>query len=685
MRPDPVQDPMLVLCPIGQEGHVNGELLRDRGLPVRVIDGFAIPGGYAETGGLLVAEEAFDRFDPQPLFSWLETQPPWSDYPIILLRNRESSVTGQIEARFERLGNLTILERPLHPTTLVSAANTALRARLRQREAEAYMLERLRDAEALRESEGRFRCLADNAPSLIWMTDRDGQVIYANRRHSDLFGEPPEGFAGSGWQIPILDEDRSAVEAAWRQARLARATLNLEYRVWGKDGALHWLHCEAAPRECDGAYLGHVASATNITALKTSAELLERRVEERTAELAAANRQLLSEIAEREKMAATLLKTQRLEAVGQITAGIAHDFNNLLQVIVGGLGMLERGGDPDRAQARIQMMRQAAERGAMLTKQLLAFSRRQKLTPQPVNLNEALESMRSLLQGAIGGSMALELTLGRALWPALVDPTQIEMIVLNLAINARDAMDVGGRLTVRTGNVTITGARVRPEEPEPGDYVMVAVSDTGSGMPAEVLARVFEPFFTTKPAGMGSGLGLSQVLGFAQQSGGGVAIETELGRGTTVKVYLPRATAARADPHTSLLADGLKVAEKGGTVLVVDDDEFVREITCQMLQQLGYRVLQAGSGGAALELLAGRHKIDLLIVDFARPGMNGIELAKLAAGKWPQLPILMATGFADHSAIQHLAAEQVLTKPFSQAELAQRVRRALENSVAATA
>ncbi|ACG80048.1 histidine kinase/response regulator (plasmid) [Phenylobacterium zucineum HLK1] len=684
MRPDPIQDPLLVFCPIGRDGKVGAELLRKGGLPARVIDSFDPPGGYAETGGLLVAEEAFDRSDPEPLFRWLRTQPPWSDYPIILLRNRESGVTAQVEARFGRLGNVTILERPLHLTTLVSAASTALRARLRQREAEAYLLERLRAAEALRETESRFRSLADSAPALIWTSDADGRVIYANRRHWEVFGEPAEGFTGTGWLAPILEEDRPAVESAWRQACLARQTLNLEYRVRDKDGELRWLHCEAAPRGGQGAYLGHVASATDVTAVKSAAELLERRVEERTAELAVANRQLLTEIAEREKMEATLLKMQRLEAVGQLTAGIAHDFNNLLQVIVGGLTMLERGGDPARAQARIQMMRQAAERGATLTKQLLAFSRRQKLAPQPVNLNEALESMRGLLQGAIGGSMALELKPGKALWPALVDPTQIEMIVLNLAINARDAMDVGGRLTVQTGNVTISGARVRPEEPEPGDYVMVAVSDTGSGMPPDVVARVFEPFFTTKPVGKGSGLGLSQVLGFAKQSGGGVAIETEPGRGTTVKVYLPRAPFAQADVQSSLLADGLKVAEKGGTVLVVDDDELVRETTSQMLGQLGYRVLQAGSGGAALELLSGRRKIDLLIVDFAMPGMNGVELAKLAAAKRPRLPILMATGFADHSAIQHLAADQLLTKPFSEAELAQRVRRALEDNIGAT-
>lgn len=684
MRPDPVQDPLLVFCPVGRDGKVGAQLLRKGGLPARIIDSFDLPDGYTDTGGLLVAEEAFDRADPKPLFAWLETQPPWSDYPIILLRNRDSGVTAQVEARFGRLGNVTILERPLHPTTLVSAASAALRARMRQREAEAYLLERLRAGEALRETESRFRNLADSAPSLIWMSEADGRVIYVNRRYADLFGAPAETFTGSGWLAPVLEEDRSRVEELWRQACLAQDMVSFEYRVRDRGGQIRWLHCEAAPRGSDGGYSGHVASATDVTEVKLAAELLERRVEERTAELAAANRQLLTEIEERERMEATLLKMQRLEAVGQLTAGIAHDFNNLLQVIVGGLAMLERGGDPARSQTRVQMMRQAAERGATLTKQLLAFSRRQKLAPQPVNLNEALESMRGLLQGAIGGSMALELKLGKSVWPALVDPTQIEMIVLNLAINARDAMDVGGRLTVETGNVTISGARVRPEEPEPGDYVMVAVSDTGSGMPADVLARVFEPFFTTKPVGKGSGLGLSQVLGFAKQSGGGVAIETEAGKGTTVKVYLPRASAALADTPPSLLAEGLKATGRGGTVLLVDDDALVRETTSQMLEQLGYRVLQAGSGGAALEILGSRRKIDLLLVDFAMPGMNGVELAKVAVAKRPRLAVLMATGFADHSAIQHLAAEQVLTKPFSEAELAQRVRRALEDGVGAT-
>jgi CheY-like chemotaxis protein len=369
---------------------------------------------------------------------------------------------------------------------------------------------------------------------------------------------------------------------------------------------------------------------------------------------------------------------QRLEAVGQLTAGVAHDFNNLLQVILGSLGLLKKTEDPAKATKRIDMMRTAAERGAMLTRQLLAFSRRQKLEPKVVDLNEAIGALRDLLQSTLGGGLDLSIQLSDKLWPALVDPTQIEMIVLNLAINARDAMQVGGKITVSTANVSVRKPRARPEAPAPGDYVMVAVSDTGSGMPPEVLERVFEPFFTTKPVGKGSGLGLSQVLGFAKQSGGGVEIDTQPGKGTTVKVFLPRARQPAAAPRPSLLADGLRASPQGGTILIVDDDELVRETTAEMLRGLGYQVLQAGSGGAALELLAGRRPIDLMIVDFAMPGMNGVEVAKVAASKRPDMAVLFVTGYADHSALTEVAEGRILAKPFTEAELARRIVDALQ-------
>jgi signal transduction histidine kinase/DNA-binding response OmpR family regulator len=324
---------------------------------------------------------------------------------------------------------------------------------------------------------------------------------------------------------------------------------------------------------------------------------LEKRVEERTGELAAANRQLLEQIEERERVEATLRQMQRLEAVGQLTSGVAHDFNNLLTVVLGNIRFLEKGmtdENPKTAQ-RLSFMRQAAERGAKLTSQLLAFSRRQRLEPKPIDLNEAVQGMRDLLESTMGGSVQIETVLRRELWPALVDPTQIELVVLNLAINARDAMEVGGRLTVETSNVTL-GAAQRPQEPPAGDYVMIAVGDTGSGMPPEVLAKCFEPFFTTKDIGKGSGLGLSQVLGFAQQSGGGVRIDTREGEGTTVRVYLPRATArsrAQLNEPATPLADPLNEACK---ILLVDDDHGVREITSSMLQEMGHVVLEAGSG-----------------------------------------------------------------------------------------
>ncbi|WP_375409887.1 response regulator [uncultured Methylobacterium sp.] len=423
-------------------------------------------------------------------------------------------------------------------------------------------------------------------------------------------------------------------------------------------------------------------------ALRELNETLEQRVEDRTRELAEANEKLALQNAEREKAQAALRQAQRLEAVGQLTSGVAHDFNNLLTVIAGNIGFLERAVSDDRSRRRLDMMRGAAERGAKLTAQLLAFSRRQRLEAKPVDLNHTVASMRDLLQSSIGGSIRIETVLQPDLWPAMVDPTQIELIILNLAINARDAMEVGGSLSVETGNVVLP-APTQPTDPAKGEYVMVAVSDTGTGITADVLDRVFEPFFTTKEVGKGSGLGLAQVLGFAQQSGGGVRIETRVGEGTTIRVFLPRSTtqaettfdqAFPAEPSTEH-ANGSPV------VLLVDDDSDVREITASLLTEAGYRVREAGSGMAALAMLdrGPADEIDLMVVDFAMPGMNGAEVAREAKLRRPGLPALFVTGYADTAALRQsgeVSEDRVVQKPFRDGELAHKAGALLRRSQA---
>jgi PAS domain S-box-containing protein len=323
------------------------------------------------------------------------------------------------------------------------------------------------------------------------------------------------------------------------------------------------------------------ASETRYRAeLRGFTERLEASVEERTGELAAANRQLVAQIEERERVEATLRQMQRLEAIGQLTSGVAHDFNNLLTVVLGNIGFLERtldqAGIAGKPRDRLGYMKSAADRGARLTGQLLAFSRRQRLEAKPLDMNDTVVSMRDLLESSMGGSVRLETVLKPDLWPALVDATQIELVILNLAINARDAMAVGGALTVETANVVL-GAPTRPDAPPAGQYVMVSVTDTGSGMTPEVLAKAYEPFFTTKPVGKGSGLGLAQVLGFAKQSGGGVQIDSVVGRGTVVKVYLPRAaTRPVVDPAERDAGVVTRLSGPARRVLLVDDDSAVR-------------------------------------------------------------------------------------------------------------
>lgn len=545
----------LVLAPTGRDAAIAAAILKEAGATAVVCETLGgLQRRLEEGAGLaVVVEEALRDCDLTALSAWIEGQPSWSDFPFLVLTQRGGSVERNPVARrlSVMLGNVSFLERPFHPTTLVSAVHTALRGRKRQYEARER-IEEIRRGEAL----------------------------------------------------------------------------------------------------------------------------LERRVIERTAELEAANRQLASQIAEREKAESALRQSQRLEAVGQLTSGVAHDFNNLLTVVMGNVEQLKKQETDPRTLRRLDMMTEASQRGARLTAQMLAFSRRQKLEPRAVDLNETVRSMGDMLQSAIGGSVRIEPpALAPDLWPAMIDPTQIELVILNLAINARDAMAVGGSLTIRTENRT-TGDPRRPEEPPAGDYVVVSVSDTGSGMSDEVLARAFEPFFTTKDVGKGSGLGLSQVFGLAKQSGGGVSIDTAIGGGTTIRVFLPRAerTPVRERaPNAELLA----ARDAGLVVLVVDDDEAVREVTAGFLSDLGYDVIEAGSGGAALDQLERHEKIDAVVLDFAMPGMNGGELARELKMRRPSAPILFATGYVDAEALTDIGEDLIVHKPFTQAELARKLSRTL--------
>jgi signal transduction histidine kinase/CheY-like chemotaxis protein len=383
--------------------------------------------------------------------------------------------------------------------------------------------------------------------------------------------------------------------------------------------------------------------------------------------------QAQEEIRRREAAEEALLQAHKLEAVGQLTAGVAHDFNNLLTVILGNLEfMAETHRDDPRAMRRIDHMQSAADRGARLTAQLLAFSRKQKLHAEPVDLNQISAGMGEMLRSALGGLYQIEVRPAIDAWPVLVDRNQLELVLLNLAINARDAMEMGGALTIAMANLT-PGTPVPAEPLEPGDYVVIAVSDTGTGMPPEIIARAFEPFFTTKEVGKGAGLGLSQVYGFARQSGGGVRIDSEVGKGTTVRIYLPRAPGVAAAPAPEPV-EAVDPSRKG-MILVVDDDPAVRAVTAQMCADLGFAVVEAGGGAEALARWDGR--ATLAVIDYAMPGMNGGELARQLRARKPTLPILLVTGFADSDVTDTTLGAIVLCKPFRRDELSKAIDGAL--------
>lgn len=459
------------------------------------------------------------------------------------------------------------------------------------------------------------------------------------------------------------------VEASFREsASVASGHISSRFvnRMRHADGGYRWLSWTIVPDD-DLMY----AAVRDITS--------ERAVVD---ELAAANKRLREQIAERERIEAALQQMQRLEVVGQLTAGVAHDFNNLLTVILTSANFLGRDfdrGNFERSRSRLQNILEAGERGAKLTSQLLSFSRRQRLEPVALNLNDTIDGMRELLARALGGSVWVETFLADDLWSAQVDPTQTEMIILNLAINARDAMPQGGTLTLSTANEVIQNIPSNLQDPDPGTYVVLSVSDSGCGMTREVLAKAFEPFFTTKEVGKGSGLGLAQVFGFAKQSGGGVSIVTEVDKGTTIKVYLPgnpQAETAQPTPQAPVVDADTDGGQR--TVLLVDDDPTVRAVTAAMLESLDYRVVEAESGSDALAKIGAG--IELMLTDFAMPNMTGAELADLVRRDYPNLPIVFITGFADVD-ILDVNPRLVVQKPFREQDLASKLTFALQAGV----
>ncbi|SDB59760.1 response regulator [Pseudomonas sp. NFACC13-1] len=547
---EPLSERALILAPLGRDSQIALMILNEAGFAGLICRHLGHLCEELESGAglLVISSEALVGPDLETLFQQIEQQPAWSDLPIVLLTHHGGPEQNPAARIGTQLGNVTFLERPFHPVTLISLVTTALRGRRRQYEA------------------------------------RDRLIDLSN---SEL-------------------------------------------------------------------------------RLQTTLETLEQQVEERTAQL--------------RHNEEALRQSQKMEAVGQLTGGIAHDFNNMLTGIIGSLELLRRRlarGRTEDLDSLIDLGVTSANRAAGLTHRLLAFSRRQSLDSKAVQMNTLVLSMGELLQRSLNESIHLDMRLDEQLWVAEADPNQLESALLNLVLNARDAMPNGGNLVVQTCNrhldADFTDAYTNLE---PGDYVVLSVQDTGCGMPEAVIGRAFDPFFTTKPIGQGTGLGLSMIYGFSKQSRGHVTIDSEVDKGTTVNLYLPRFRGEEVH-EPQVTTQHAAHAQDGETVLIVEDDPAVRVLVSAVLSELGYAFVEAADANGAVPILQSGQRIDLLISDVGLPGMNGRQLAEIGRQVRPDLRVLFITGYAEHAAVRGGFLDpgmQMITKPFTFDLLTAKVR-----------
>nr|WP_189674144.1 response regulator [Pseudomonas tehranensis] len=547
---EPLSERALILAPLGRDSQIALMILREAGFGGLICQHLGHLCEELEHGAglLVISSEALVGPDLETLLLHIEEQPAWSDLPIVLLTHHGGPEQNPAARIGTQLGNVTFLERPFHPVTLVSVVTTALRGRRRQYEA------------------------------------RDRLIDLSN---SEL-------------------------------------------------------------------------------RLQTTLETLEQQVEERTAQL--------------RHNEEALRQSQKMEAVGQLTGGIAHDFNNMLTGIIGSLELLRRRlarGRTEDLNSLIDLGVTSANRAAGLTHRLLAFSRRQSLDSKAVQMNTLVLSMGELLQRSLNESVRLDMQLDDQLWIAEADPNQLESALLNLVLNARDAMPDGGQLVVKTFNQQLDADFTEAyTNLEPGDYVVLSVQDSGCGMPEAVINRAFDPFFTTKPIGQGTGLGLSMIYGFSKQSRGHVTIDSEVGKGTTVNLYLPRFVGEEVN-EPQVDTQHAPYAQDGETVLIVEDDPAVRVLVSAVLSELGYAFVEAADADGAVPILQSSQRIDLLISDVGLPGMNGRQLAEIGRQIRPDLRVLFITGYAEHAAVRGGFLDpgmQMITKPFTFDLLTAKVR-----------
>ncbi len=537
-------------------------------------------------------------------------------------------------------------------------------------------------AERLRASEERFRTLAEGIPQLVWRSRSNGERTWGSPQWVSYSGLSLEQSVGFGWLDAVHTDDRGAALEAWAEAEQS-GIYSAEYRVRQvSDGVYRWFQARAVPvRDPVGHIVEWLGTATDIDdqvrarqVLARGREELERLVAARTADLAKALKSLRAEAAERGQAEEALRQSQKMEAIGRLTGGIAHDFNNILQGIAGSVEIARRRvgeGRAREAQRFLDATKTAVDRAGALTHRLLAFARRQRLDPRPIDPDGLVAGMAEMIRRTMGPGIRVELNLRDGAWGVLCDPNELESALLNLCINARDAMPEGGRLVIGTADAHLSADEVSEEEAQTGEFVQISVADTGEGMPPDVVARAFEPFYTTKPLGQGTGLGLSQVYGFVRQSRGIVRMESVPRGGTTVRLYLPRHDRAAVLIEPMLPPDPQQ-AQDGETLLLVDDEDNVRRAASEHLRELGYQVLEAEDGLRALRVQDSLPRLDLLVTDVGLPnGMNGRQLAESVRQHRPGLPVLFITGFSGTTLVP---GSDVVRKPFNLDTLARRVQ-----------